>query len=96
MTTADDSERNLLFEKRIRSLLLKHLVDFNCAEGPRDGVYYSHWSDTALVVAALKTFHQLIFPLLQDEAERTRHLITLKDDNSFILTLILSWIKRTP
>lgn len=53
MATFDDSKREFYFEEQIRSVLIKHIVDFDYAKALRDMICNRHDSDTVLVLVEL-------------------------------------------
>lgn len=94
MPAVVDSSREFFIKGQIRSLLLRHIVNFDCPEAPRDGVCGSHEADTVLALVGLERFHQFFFLFLEDAAERTRHLINLADGRPNLLKVTLLQVER--
>lgn len=82
------------FQEQIRSGKLNHIIDSDCADASRVGVWNSHETDISLKLVALQRFHPLVFVLLGESAERICQLINMGDGESSISALILLRIEK--
>lgn len=81
MATFEDSKRRLFSEDLVRSPLLNHTLDLDCAKVARVVVSESRRTDNVLVLAEFYRFHQIFFVFLGESTERGRHLTNPGDDD---------------
>lgn len=94
MSTVDSSESEYYLEEQIRSLLLKHILDFPCAEAFKNGVWDGHKADNVLLLFMFSRLHLLVFVLLGDGVERiNHHIYYLGEDEPNLLMLKLPRIE---